>query len=140
MVNINYKMHQSGSSEHLYDTKELKIYCIYNANGSLFGEISYLWKKYTSKVKCSLCNITHNTFFEKLEWKKNVQKLKISLETIHLNERSSNLMNITNSKAPCVILKNKDKYTILVNDTELDKMAGDVNSFFKVLNKRINQL
>ena len=29
MVNINYKMHQSGSSEHLDDTKELKIYCIY---------------------------------------------------------------------------------------------------------------
>ena len=120
--------------------REIKIYCIYNAEGSLFGEINYLWKKYTSNFKCSLCDITHNIFFEKYEWKKNAQKIKVKLETIHLDEQSSTLKKITKSKTPCVILKKNNKYTFLVNNFELDKMKGDVNSFFNVLNRRINQL
>lgn len=116
--------------------RHYNIYCIYDAKGSFLGEINYLWKKYIFGFKCSLCDITHNFLFKKSEWKRNIKNLK--LETIHLDEQTSSLKKITNEKTPCVVLKNNNEYTILIRSEELDKMKGNVDSFFKVLKKRIN--
>ena len=49
------------------NNKFLTIYCIYNANGSLSGEIAYFFKKYFYGLKCSMCEITHNFISEKKE-------------------------------------------------------------------------
>jgi len=35
---------------------------IYNADGSLLGEVSYVLAKYTGRGHCELCDITHGTF------------------------------------------------------------------------------
>ena len=42
-----------------------KIYCIYNAEGSVIGELKYLYEKYFKDIKCSMCDITHGTFTQK---------------------------------------------------------------------------
>jgi hypothetical protein len=119
--------------------KKLKVYCIYNAEGSIWGELKYLWKKYTYNFKCSLCDITHNTFLEKFEWKEKVKGLKFKLETIHLDEQPSTLKKITKGETPCVVLENENRYTILLKNIELNKIEGDVDSFFKILFKKINE-
>ena len=41
---------------------------IYNADGSLLGEISYVVAKYTGRGHCELCDITHGTFRRKRSW------------------------------------------------------------------------
>ena len=38
------------------------IYCIYNADGTFLGELKYMVNKYLYGLKCSMCEITHNTF------------------------------------------------------------------------------
>jgi hypothetical protein len=120
--------------------KKYIIYCIYNAEGSLMGEINYLWKKYTSNFKCSLCDITHKIFFEKLEWKQYVQKVNFRLKTIHLDEQTTDLKRFSKNKTPCVIVENKNSFSVLITDEELGKMNGDVTTFFEVLRKRVDQL
>ena len=47
----------------------LTIYCIYNANSSLSGELIYFFKNTFYGLKCSMCEITHNFISEKKEWK-----------------------------------------------------------------------
>ena len=59
--------------EKLNMIENVKIYCIYNAEGSIFGELKYLYNKYIRDIKCSMCDITHNTLSEKREWKKRVE-------------------------------------------------------------------
>ena len=44
------------------------IYCIYNANGTFLGELKYMVNKYLYGLKCSMCEITHNTFTKKKQW------------------------------------------------------------------------
>ena len=50
--------------------EEVKIYCIYNAEGSIFGELKYFYNKYIRDIKCSMCDITHNTLSEKKRMEK----------------------------------------------------------------------
>jgi len=63
----------------------VKIYCIYNAEGSIFGEIRYLYNKYIKDIKCSMCDITHNSFSEKSEWGKKCIEFPFKIECLHLD-------------------------------------------------------
>jgi len=42
-----------------------KIYCIYNAEGTLKGELKYIYDKYINNIKCSMCEITHSAISQK---------------------------------------------------------------------------
>ena len=83
--------------------KILTIYCIYNANGSLSGEITYFFKKYFYGLKCSMCEITHNFISEKKEWKDRLIQTKINLRTVHLDDQNYDLYNFSYGNTPCVI-------------------------------------
>ena len=111
-----------------------RLYCIYNANGSLIGEISYLWKKLFSDFDCSLCNISHNTFTEKRIWKKEISNFKYELEMLHLDEQSEDLQSFTKGATPCVVSKGESGFKIILSESQLKKINGDVPLFFKELN------
>lgn len=115
----------------------IRIYCIYDAKGSIIGEISYLWKKLIFNFECSLCNISHNTFTEKQIWKKEMSKAKYKLEMLHLDEQSEDLQAFTEGFTPCVVGKDASGYKIILNDSQLKKINGDVNLFFKELNNKL---
>ena len=115
-----------------------KVYCIYNANGSIIGEISYLWKKLLSDFDCSICNISHNTFTEKRIWKKEMSKSKYKIEMLHLDEQSEDLKSFTKDVTPCVVSENDSGFEIILRDSELKKINGDVYLFFKELNKKLS--
>ena len=97
--------------------KFLTIYCIYNANGSLSGEIAYLFKKYFYGLKCSMCEITHNFISEKEDWKDRLSQTKINLKTVHLDEQN---MIYTN-------------FLLEIHHVLLAKAKRVLNLFFQIL-------
>ena len=114
-----------------------KIYCIYNAEGSIFGEIRYLYNKYIKDIKCSMCDITHNSLSEKSEWAKKCREFPFKIECLHLDELPSDIKNIVKDNAPCVVAQTKSVNEIIIKNKELTKINGDVNSFFNHLHKII---
>ena len=122
------------------ETKNLKIYCVYNANGTLFGELSYLFKKVFSGLKCPMCDITHNVIIKKKHWTKKIQSFKYNLEAVHLNEQSDEIKKFTNQISPCVVGVYENSLKLLLNSEELSLIRGDVDLFFKKLEKKINIL
>ncbi len=114
-----------------------KIYCIYNAEGSIFGEIRYLYNKYIKDIKCSMCDITHNSFSEKIDWGKKCREFPFKIECLNLDELPSDIKNIVKNNAPCGVAQTKSVNEIIIKNKELTSMNGDVNSFFNHLNKII---
>ena len=114
-----------------------KIYCIYNAEGSIFGEIRYIYDKYVNDIKCAMCDITHNSFIEKSEWEKKCREFPIKIECLHLDELPSDIKNIVKDNAPCVVAKTKSINELIIRNEELTSMNGNVNSFFDHLHKII---
>ena len=122
------------------DTKLLTIYCIYNANGSLSGEIKYFFKKYFYGLKCSMCDITHNVISEKKEWKEKVNQTKFILKTVHLDEQKNDLYKFSRGNAPCVVVESEKGFKLIFSNSDLDSFNGDVELFFKSLEDKINKI
>ena len=122
------------------DTKLLTIYCIYNANGSLSGEIKYFFKKYFYGLKCSMCDITHNVISEKKEWKEKVNQTKFILKTVHLDEQRNDLYKFSRGNAPCVVGESEKGFKLIFSNSDLDSFNGDVELFFKSLEDKINKI
>ena len=117
--------------------RPVKIYCIYNAKGSVSGELAYLFKKYVYGAKCSMCEISHDSFTIKRDWKNKVSQLNINLETVHLDERPKDLEEFSKNNVPCVVGKYQDGYKLILTNEDLKNLEGNVDLFFDMLEERI---
>ena len=122
------------------NNKSLTIYCIYNANGSLSGELSYLAKKLFFGFKCSMCDITHNTFTVKSNWRSKLSEIDYNIKTLHLDELTNELSNFSSGKTPCVIGKNGEEFTLIFNNRDLEKFGGNTEYFFKEFLNEIEKI
>ena len=116
----------------------VKLYCIYNAEGSIIGKIMYAYNKYIKDIKCSMCEITHNSFIEKSEWKKKCKELPFEVECLHLDELPSDIKDLVKDNTPCVVAQKKSVNKVILKNKELISMNGDIVSFFNHLHKIIN--
>ena len=115
----------------------VKIYCIYNAKGSVSGELAYLFKKYVYGAKCSMCEITHNSFTMKRDWGNKVSQSNINIETVHLDERPKDLEEFSKNKVPCVVGEYQEGYKLILTNKDLKNLGGNVDLFFDMLKERI---
>ena len=122
------------------NNNSLTIYCIYDANGSVIGELSYFFKKIFFGFKCSMCDITHNTFTEKHNWRSQLSETGLNIKALHLDELTNELSNFSIGTTPCVIGKNGDEYKLIFNSNDLEKFKGDTEYFFKELTYKIKKM
>ena len=82
------------------------IYFIYDADGGLWNEIKYWYKKNIKKERspCELCDISHSKYFVRLEWLQFIRELKreYKVRVLHRNEAPNHIQD-KNYALPCVI-------------------------------------
>ena len=115
---------------------------IYDADGSLMGEIKYIFNKIVNDKHCSLCDITHGSIKEKDEFKACKARLPVPLRTIHLDEQDEALKEFTSSNlcVPCVVGRkrnNRNDFDIILNDDDLQSCNKSVDDFEKLLQERL---
>ena len=66
------------------------IYFIYNADGGLFNELNYWYKKHIKKTEsvCELCDISHHKYFVRPSWLRFIRRLKkeYRVKVLHRDE------------------------------------------------------
>ena len=119
-----------------------RIVIIYNASGTLYGELSYIAKKLLHISSCAACEITHSLseFGEKKEFKDCRSRLKYEVDLLHDDELLTDVRNFVSSEGlmlPLVLLKSTDGITLLFDSIDLDNMKGSVQLFESELNKKL---
>ena len=114
-----------------------KLIGIYNAKGSIIGELQYFFGKIIGKAHCALCDITHGKLKEKPLFKECRQNLEIPFELLHLDELNNELNKFFND-APCIIGVDGNQYSIVINSNELEECNSDVEKFNQLLDSKIN--
>ena len=71
-------------------------------------------------------------------WKKKLSESKYHIHCIHRNEQPHKLKELTIGLTPCVILLQNDNLKILFDSQELASINGNINKFFKLLNKKLD--
>ena len=126
-------------TEKLIANKEIELICVYDADGSLLGELNYLWKKAFHSFTCSMCDITHNFITTKKKWKIKVQNCKYDISTYHLNDQPTLIKETTLNNTPCVVKVESGSSSILISNDELKTIDGNVDSFFSLIDKKMTR-
>ena len=113
-----------------------KLIGIYNANGSITGEISFLFGKLTGQTQCALCDISHGPFKKKSAFSRAQQTLGIPFEILHLDELDATLCSFK-QYAPCVVAIRGSECSILISKAELARCDSDVGRFFDSLKAKL---
>ena len=126
-------------SEIINPSKDIQLICVYDADGSLLGELSYLWKKTFRSFKCSMCDISHNLITTKKKWKTEVQNCKYDISTYHLDDQPTLIKETTQNNTPCVVKVESGSSSILISNDELKIIDGNVDSFFSLIDKKMTR-
>lgn len=98
---------------------------VYDADGSLRGELAYVVGRALGRRHCSLCDITHGRVREKEAWRACRDGLPVPFETVHLDERSAEVRVASDGSAPCVLAHTDTGLSVLVGAAALEACGGD---------------
>ena len=99
---------------------------VYDADGGLRGELAYLTGRLLGVVHCALCDITHTGSGEKSGFRALRRSLGVPVTTIHRNEQSPALSEVTRGRLPCVAGETANGYELILGRVDLEACRGDV--------------
>ena len=104
----------------------MRLVGVYDADGGLRGELSYLLGKARGR-HCSLCDITHSPVRRRREWDDFVATLPVPFDVVHRNERDPAVEAATAGREPCVVAKTIDGIVMVLDGADLghaDSVGG----------------
>lgn len=120
----------------------LSLHVIYDADGTLAGELLYMAKKALGLAHCAACDITHGPRREKPEFTalKTTTGWTVPLLNIHRDEMDETMRACVNGVLPCVVARTDAGDSLLVRPNELEECAGSVDSFVYIVDERAKSM
>ena len=67
----------------------VEVVGVYDADGGVVGELSYVIGHLLHRTDCSLCDVTHGSLRRKPQWDAMVARLPVRVRLVHRNETSA---------------------------------------------------
>jgi hypothetical protein len=106
------------------NTEVRRLIGVYDADGTLRGELSYWINARFGKAHCALCDITHGLARTKAEWKLNRATLPVPFDTYHRDDQPEAVRAATGDTAAVVVAETADGIVLLVGPSELEGCHG----------------
>jgi len=105
---------------------------IYNADGTLLGELAYVVRKYTGRGHCELCDITHGTLRRKPEWDSACARSGLEIDLLHRDEAYAEQLRPA-GPLPAVIAADGSGWRLVAARAELATCNDDPESLVSLL-------
>ena len=110
-----------------------QYFAIYDADGSLAGELAYALGKLAGARRCALCDISHGWNPQgKAAWRTGAQ-LACGLQWLHRDEQTPAMAEYTRGRLPLVIAQTGDRFATLLDADGLAACDGDYETFTAAL-------
>lgn len=105
------------------DKKPEKLIFVYNADSSVFSQVTDAIKKVVTpdKYQCNLCMITYGPASMKDEWKKFLETLPMDKEFLHKDEFKNRFSELSKTELPAIFISSENKTSILASAKEIDE-------------------
>ena len=98
---------------------------VYDADGTLLGELAYVVGHLLGRRSCALCDMTHGGMRRRPEFDEAVATLGIPFDLQHRDERSPALASLTDGALPCVVAEGDGEQRVLVDQVALAACGKD---------------
>ncbi len=102
----------------------VRLVGVYDANGTLRGELAYWVGARLGRRHCSLCDITHGSVRQRPEWKACRAGLPVPFDTYHRNDQPTAVAATANGQAPVVLADTGAGHVLLLGPAELEACDG----------------
>lgn len=111
----------------------LRFVGVYDADGTLRGELTYWFGARLGRRHCALCDITHGSVRERKDWRQCRDELGVAFDTVHRDEASSDVMAVVRDNLPAVVAVTTEGATPLLGPKELANCQGSPTSMVHAL-------
>ena len=94
---------------------------VYNANGTIRGELAYWVGARLGRAHCALCDITHGSVRERTDWKTCRAGLPVPFETYHLNDQPDAVRATVGDRTPAVVAETDQGLFTLLGPDDLER-------------------
>lgn len=95
---------------------------VYDADGSILGELSYLVQARLGRAHCDLCDITHGRVRERADWRAARDRLEVPFATFHRDDQPESVRAAAGGATPVVVAELTDG--VVVPLLGRDALAG----------------
>ena len=81
---------------------------VYDADGSILGELSYFVQARIGRAHCDLCDITHGRVRERADWRAARDRLEVPFATYHRDDQPDAVRAAAGGTAPVVVAELTD--------------------------------
>ena len=114
---------------------DVSLVGVYDADGTLAGEVRYWVGARLGRTHCSLCEITHGLFREKSEWRECRESMNVEFVTFHRDDAPRDVLDACDHRLPAVVARSGDDLLVVLSSEELEALGGDVTSFEAALKR-----
>lgn len=115
----------------------LHLIGVYNADGSLAGELRYFIGRTRGTTHCELCDVTHGRLRKKRDFSALQTSFPVPLELLHLDEQPDDIAAVTDGRTPCVLAATPSGYRVILTTDDLARCHGDVQRFETALTRAV---
>jgi hypothetical protein len=101
---------------------------VYDADGTLRGELAYFIGARLGRAHCSLCDITHGTFRAKPDWQHCRDGLPVPFDTYHRDDQPPQIRTVTGGTTPVVVAVTEGDVVPLLDGDALAACAGSIDA------------
>lgn len=113
---------------------------VYNADGTIRGELAYWVGARLGWAHCALCDITHGSVRERTDWKASRASLPVPFDTYHLNDQPDDIRAAIGDQSPAVVADTDQGLFTLLGPADLDRCDSSTESFRAALSLAAEQL
>lgn len=93
---------------------------VYDADGTVRGELTYVLLSRLGRAHCALCDITHGALRERREWVRLRSQLPVPFETYHRDDQPETARQAARGNTPIVLAETDDGMTPLLDGAALE--------------------
>lgn len=113
-----------------------QIVGIYNADGSIGGELSYALAKLARRGSCELCDVTHGwNPLGKRSWKAAVDQSDLNLTLIHRDEALPEQLAAA-GQLPAVVMSSDEGWRVIMTNSEFAEFKSDPGALIDEIERR----
>jgi len=93
---------------------------VYNADGTLRGELGYWLGARLGRAHCALCDITHGSVRERADWKRCRTSLPVPFATYHRDDQPDEVRDAAGDHAPVIVADTDRGLILLLGPDDID--------------------
>lgn len=110
---------------------------VYDADGTLRGEVAYWVGARLGRAHCSLCDITHGLVREKAAWQACRAGLQVEFASYHRNDQPDEVRAALSGVAPAVVADTWAGIVTLLGPAELELCDGSPEALLAAVEQAV---